>query len=71
MKKLCTSAQNLLRNRRHLDLYKGIQSCAGDLGVARLRCGLEILEQILSKWELTLLLKKQGNLVFPLKPIRK
>lgn len=59
---------------RQLDLCKGIQSkegYAGDLGVAKLRDDLELLEQFLWKCELILFLKKQEKSVFPFKPLRK
>lgn len=59
---------------RQLDLCKGIQSkegYSGDLGVAKLRDGLELLEQLLSKCGLILLLKKREKSVFPFKALRK
>lgn len=40
----------------HVDLYKDIQSDAEDMGIARVRHRLELPEQVLGKWELTLLL---------------
>lgn len=71
MKELCTFAQNMLWNFSHLDLYKDIQSHAGNMGIARLRHRLQLPKQVLGEWELTLLLlEKQGSIAFPFESLR-